>query len=382
MQFRFLFQFLFTLALCFNAQAQKLTEPLIQTPPAELRAPAPGAQWVVPVVSICYLPTRDGVNLDPRATDLQATLFGMYDKVAMMTRQIKFSLEEGSRYHGYRSRSAPPSLGYKVVAMITVTEDVPRDPVAIRGKPNAHRIDYKKVLERFGGQDWVDEQGVKEFWVWTYHYGDLEVAESNMSSPFSGDISNSERREDDLPIYHHSYIVYNYNYERSAAEAVHDHGHQLEAMLSYICKKQDGNTRLWREQFMGYDEKDKVTLGRCGWTHMPPNTAKGYDYQNKTSVLSDIFDWTPGGSGRKVAVSAQTWGELAYPWPGGIVPEQKTEAQWYIFWRQSIPGLGNSIDDEGQTLTNWWEFVGDWDGAIVRNLGLHEGPVKTPWKAR
>lgn len=371
-----------TALLCFlplAARAQILSEPLIQTPPEEMRTPAPGALYVVPVVSICYLPTRDGVNLDPRATDLRATLAGMYDKITMLTRQIKFSLEEGSRYHGDRSRSASPSLGYKIVAMITITEDVPRDPVEQKHKMGTHQIDYQKILERFGGQDWVDNQGVKEFWVWSYHYGDLEVAESNMSSPLTGDISNSERRNDDLPIYHHTYVVYNYNYERSEAEAVHDHGHQLEAELNYINQKQDGNTKLFGQQFMGFNDQGKPMGGRVGWTHMPPNTPKDYDYQNKTPILSDIFDWTPNGSGRKVPVAANTWGDLSYAWPDKIVPEQKTEAQWYIFWRQNIPGLNNNIDDDGQTLTNWWQFVGDWDGAIVSNVGLHEGPLKTPY---
>lgn len=366
------------LLFALNAPAAPLREPLYQKPPADLMTPASGNLYEIPVVSICYLPTRDGVRLDPDATDLDASLYQMYEKITMMNRQIKFALEEGSRYHGYMDRNARPTLGYKVVAMITLNEDLPRDPIAKGGKKDQHQADYNKILERFKGRDWVDKEGIKEFWVWSYHYGDLDVTESNMSSPLTGNVSNSVRREGDMPIYEHSYIVYNYNYERSAAEAIHNHGHQLESMLSWVNKKQDGNTALFWEKFVGRPNEKQSFPGRCGWTHCPANTGKDYDYLNPKVAESDIVDWRPDGSGRKMLVSDRTWGEIPYPWPGGIVPEQKTEAQWYIFWRQNIPGENNGLSVDGQGLTNWWDFVGDWDGAARRNLGLHKGPLKTP----
>ena len=229
-------------------------------------------------------------------------------------------------------------------------------------------IEPLPILERFGGRDWVDKVGIKEFWVWGYHNGSLEVIESNMSSPTTGNISNSERREGDTPVYKNSYIVYNYNYERSAAEAIHDHGHQLEAMLSYVNQRQDGNKKLFNDKFMQ----------RIGWTHCPANTKKDYDYLNENFALNDITDWRPDGGGAAMRVNCHTWGDIAYPWPGGIVPEQQVEANWYIFWRQNIPGENSGIREDGQALTNWWDFVGDWDGAARRNLGLHAGPLKTP----
>ncbi len=364
----FTFALLCCLLFAVTAHAAPLREPLYQTPPADLMTPATGNLYEIPVVSICYLPTQDGVRLDPDATDLDATLYQMYEKITMMNRQIKFALEEGSRYHGYMDKNARPTLGYKIVAMITLNEDLPRDSVERRDKPGTYQINYNKILERFKGRDWVDKEGVKEFWVWGYHYGDLEVIESNMSSPLTGNISNSLRREGDMPAYEHSYIVYNYNYERSAAEAIHDHGHQLEAQLAYVNQRQDGNKKLFNDEFMQ----------RCGWTHCPANTRKDYDYLNPTPVESDIVDWRPNGGGRTMMVSDRTWGDVPYLWPGGIVPEQKTEAQWYIFWRQNIPGENSGLSVGDQALTNWWDFVGDWDGAARRNLGLHKGPLKTP----
>ena len=347
-----------------SSHGAPLREPLYQTPPADLMTPAAGNLTEIPVVSICYLPTRDGVSLDPDATDLEGTLYQMYEKITMMNRQIKFALEEGSRYHGYMNPNARPTLGYKIVAMITLNEDLPRDPVDKNGK---HQIDYNEILARFGGKNWVDKVGVKEFWIWGYHNGDLDVTESNMSSSLTGNISNSARREGDMPVYENSYIAYNYNYERSAAEAIHDHGHQLEAMLSYANQRQDGNTKLFNDDFMQ----------RIGWTHCPSNTKKDYDYLNEDWVESDVADWRPKGGGRTMRVNCHTWGDIRYPWLGGIVPEQQIEANWYIFWRQNIPGENNGLSVNGQALTNWWEFVGDWDGAARRNLGLHAEKAAT-----
>ena len=55
---------------------------------------------------------------------------------------------------------------------------------------------------------------MKEIWLWGYHNSEIAPAESNMSSPTTGDISNSLRFEDDLPIYDRTYVLYNYNYAR------------------------------------------------------------------------------------------------------------------------------------------------------------------------
>ncbi|HKV40917.1 MAG TPA: hypothetical protein VJX67_17040 [Blastocatellia bacterium] len=59
--------------------------------------------------------------------------------------------------------------------------------------------------------------------------------------------------------------------------------------------------------------------GRCGWTHMPPNTTTNYDYENMTSVSSDIEDWTPETVGQTKQVNALTWGSIPYTWPSGEV---------------------------------------------------------------
>lgn len=114
--------------------------------------------------------------------------------------------------------------------------------------------------------------------------------------------------------------------------------------------------------------------GRCGDTHSPPNTLGGYDYENPTVVLSDIADWTADGSGAFAPVNVDTWGSLSWPWPDGVMDfSQRVETQWYLYWLMSLPGHDNGLALEVEAITNWWEFIGNWDEAIAACHGLH-GP--------
>jgi hypothetical protein len=228
---------------------------------------------------------------------------------------------------------------------------------------------------------------VKEIWFWhtgfdpTFPSYDPDIhdpadfrggPESNMSSPTTGDISNSYRVEDDLPVYNSTYVVYGQNYRRTQAEALHNHGHQLEAILSHVNWLQDGNEDLFWKEFVGQDAGGSFITGRAGWTHMPPNTTEGYDYLNPTLVWSDIEDWTPDNSGAQTQVNVDTWEGIDYDWPGAAEFGQRDEAQWYLYWWQNMPGLDNAITDGARTMTNWWAFTGDWDGSIEADLGLYE----------
>lgn len=358
-----------------------------------LATPAQEALYVVPVVIIRYLPTTDGVNLDvafnPDFYTLNPiSLVDLKTRINTFARRVKFMLEEGSRFRGYKDSLTRPSIGYKVIDQITVFEPTPPgEPfVMIKGLP-VHFHDFNQIFSRFNAEHYVNDLGVREFWLWEsgldpgYPSYDPSIHkpenfrignESNMSSPTTGDISNSFRDNTDLPIYNKTYVVYGQNFRRTQAEAVHNHGHQLEAMLSHVNFLQDRNTTLFWKKFVGQDESNRFITGRCGWTHMPPNTTQDYDYQNTTLVESDIEDWTPEGTGQRKPVNALTWGDILYPWPDAQPIPQKTESQWYIYWMQSMPGRGNQIPYAQNRMTNWWHFTADWDASIRAGLGLYE----------
>src|SRR5262249_26475985 len=131
---------------------------------------------------------------------------------------------------------------------------------------------------------------------------------------------------------------------------------------------------LWWRDFVGQDGAGHFITGHCGWTHMPPNTTSDYDYLNPTLVASDIEDWRPDHSGATTQVNVDTWGNKVYAWPDGLADfPQRKETQWYLYWMQSIPGYAAFIPMNGDTLTNWWDFLGDWDQSMLAGEGLHVG---------
>lgn len=370
-------------------------QPVFEKIDPYLATPAPGHLYEIPVVIMRFLPTKDGRNIDvtkaPDFWDLgEITIEKLKTKIDVYDRRIKFMLEEGTRFRGYKNKNVVPSIGYRVVEYITIYEQTPKGEVNSHLKDGTplYSPDYHKIFERFNIEHYINNLGVKEIWIWmggvnsdfpcydpTMHKPEdfRNWWESNMSSAITGDISNSNRDNDDLPVYGSTYTVYGQNFRRSHAEAVHNHGHQLEAILSHVNHLQFGNTDLFWKKFVGQDDDGNFITGRAGWTHMPPNTTKHYDYTDTmTLVESDIEDWTPDNSGEKKLVNVDTYAKLKYHWRGGNTEEiqQFIESQWYIYWMQNMPGYKNGIQYEDAEMTNWWIFTADWDKAISTELGL------------
>jgi hypothetical protein len=311
----------------------------------------------VRVLVIKYFPVK-GDRIDQNVTgDVGDSLADTRKKTTTQTGQIVQSLQEGSRYHGYKDKAASPSLVYKVIETIEYLEPLPT--VAKLG-PEAAMTDYNRIMQRVGIKKWVEEQGIKEVWIWGYHGGKVGLWESNMAGPF-GDISNSNRDPKDLPVLSKTYTVYHYNYQRGTSEAVEDHIHQIEAVLNSV----DGRDRTPPEQwpsllfwgkFVGSDSTHKIVHPGCGWAHYPPNAESDYDWANKRYVETDIEDWRPDGSGKKQRLNCDRW--------------DGDSLKWFVYWMQNIPGADNGLIDNGKPLNNWWIFIGDFDAAMKRKTTL------------
>ena len=362
-----------------------------------LATPAPGALWEVPVVLIEYLPTADGATIDTlKNPDFYwsnpISLDSVERNILRYAQRRKMSVEQGSRFQGYKDVAALPSLGYRVVEHIIVYELEPPSAtkrwVGVPGNPAYP--DWFQIFADLQLEAMMRAKHVREIWIAdsgfdsgfpsydpkVHRMEDFRVNfESNMASPTTGDVSNSYRWNDDLPILPHTYIVYGINFRRSQSEAVHVVGHQMEAMLGYVAARQTGNDRLFWRDFVGQDAQKKFITGRAGWTHMPPNTTANYDYLNATLVPSDIEDWRPDNAGQRKAINVDTWGTLTYPWPGYADFDGRVETQWYTYWFQNFPGRGNRVPYGANWMTNWWAFVADWDAAINSGLGLF-GPTQ------
>ncbi len=355
-----------------------------------LTTPAAGATWEIPVVIVAYIPTADARTIDVRkAPDfwdlLPFSLDTMEQRVLDYARRIKLAREQGSTFRGYKNPLALPSIGIRVTDVIVTYEHIPasttRHPLTQGFFP-----DYHKIFADHGLVAYMQARGIKEVWdAWTgfdagfpsynpsiHDLKDIRAgSESNMASPLTGDISNSYRYSNDLPLLSHTWTMYGINIRRSQAEAIHNVGHQMEHILTYVNQRQDGNDLLFWRDFVGRTTPTTFGTGRAGWTHMPPNTTVNYGYHETSVVQSDIEDWTPANTGQKTAISRSTWYNLTYPWPGAASFGQREESQWYTYWFQNFPGRGNRIPRGSSWMTNWWAFVGDWDGSIRSGLGLY-----------
>ena len=284
--------------------------PFQQAVPTALASEMPGAAWSIPVVMINVIPTEDGSTVDSSVTGpsgnsewTPGSIEALQAWIITCATRAKFMLEEGSKFRGYKQPGATPQLGYRIVAIYNFYQ--PFKP----GKPDPGRAgnffpDYFELLEQIPTQQLVEQQHVREIWLNGYHYGTTSLNESNMASPATGDVSNSYRSNDDLPLFSSTYVLYQNNYTRSHAEAVHNHGHQIEAMLAHINQRYDGNTELFWQKFVGWDASNRFAPGRCGATHWPLNARQDYDYNNAADrVMSDCEDWRPGGGTTKEVLS-------------------------------------------------------------------------------
>ena len=311
----------------------------------------------IPVIVIKYFPL-DGDKIDKKITgDYGESLEYTRTKTDSITQRIIQTMESGSTYHAYKDTTVIPSLKYDVVKVFEFIEALP----VYEKEGHQHPMtDYKKILERINIKHWIEDEGVKEVWIWGYHGGVIDLWESNMSSPL-GDVSNSDRDEADLPVFKRTYTVYHYNYQRGLSEAIENHMHQIEALLNNVDGRDTTSEDEWDKllfwgKFVGSDKSHKIISPQCGWAHFPPNGEKDYDWKNKNYVWTDIEDWNPEGTGEKVYINCERW--------------NCNSLDWFIYWMQNIPGRNNSITFNTKPLTNWWIFVGDYDYAKKKKIGL------------
>lgn len=323
----------------------------------------------IPIVIVKYFPL-DGNNIDIKVTgDWGDSLSATREKTERITQRTIAALEEGSRYHGYKDKNAKPSIKYKILDVREFLQPLPLRPRRLGDK--VPMTDYAKIMADIDIQTYVEQKGVKEVWLFAYHGDVVGLWESNMSSPY-GDVSNSDRDPNDLPVLKHTYTVYHYNYQRDVGEAVEDHTHQIEYLLNYVDGRDTTPMDKWPDllfwgKFIGSDISDKMVpvktpdgrqVYRCGWTHYAPNSESDYDWSNPRTVETDIEDWQPEGVGKIQKINCDRW--------------HGNDLKWKIYWMQNIPGANNGLTFKGKRLTNWWLFKGDWDYIVKNKVHLVE----------
>ncbi len=331
------------------------------TPTPAPTSQTPKTQARIKVLSIAYFPVADERldtknHIQDRYGEYNYSLSEIRNKVQAVQAGVITLLEDGSRYHGYRDAQASPYLDYKIVREIEHLDPVPLSDKTYASLPLP---DYTRMLSRENICEYIDAQNVREVWLWTYQGTGKSLWESNFSSPFYQDISNSDRDPNDLPKCAHSYTVYDYNYGRGVSEAVEDHMHQYEALFNTVDKE------LFWNKFVGYfpggdwaTASSDNQVRRCGWAHFPPNGQKDYDWNNQTTVATDCENWNPSEYKNSTEINCSRWG--------------CTSAGYFKWWMQNIPGLNNKVSYQGKKLRNWWEFVADYDLAMTKSDDFFE----------
>ncbi len=311
------------------------------------------------VLILEYYPDTDqnGVIDDIAGGDVRGqTIQSLKTKVSNLNTQAVEKLTAATKYKGYKQNSQP-YINYKIIDTKIFDKAV---PISTQFKPFA---DHLQILQNdIDVCNYVEQQNIKEIWIWMYHSAAVVPIESNMASNL-GDISNSHR-QNDLPICNKTYTVYNYNYGRGLGEVIEDHTHQLEALFNWVDGRDSTPAAQWTQllfwgKFVGSDSTNKIVNPGCGWTHYPPNGIKDYDWTNTTNVMSDCLDWNPARSGTKSNISCSTWGCNN---DGGV--------NFKVWWMQNIPGYQNQLEYNGKELRNWWEFKADFDLAVQKGKSL------------
>lgn len=316
-----------------------------------------------------------GINSNPSMAD---PLNDIRTRVTNFNQNIMQTIQEGSRFHGYKDSLSTPSLSHSLYNDKEFLTPIPISVVY----PN--RPDYMKILNSLNICNFVDNFGIKEVWVWSYHTSQVAPEESDMAmgiiskaywngtnkfdvnpSATYGDLSNSGQTPD-LPVCNKTYVLFNFVYGPSYVNAIHDYLHQIENELAYA------NREMFWDMYTGKQYQFSGPR-RCGHSHTPPNSTSDYGYSDQTYKSSDCEDWTPvnctslqesdacGGS--RQTFNCSKW--------------NCDERQYYIWLMQNLPGKNNTLMYNGQKLRNWWDFLGDFDAAIAGGKSLTE-PLPTP----
>ena len=342
------------------------------------------------VLVIKYFPLDgSGTNLDSGITGINQPLSQIRSYVDNLTTQGITQMTNGTKFRGYKNNTSQPAINYQVTATKEYLIALPVSNNAIPWNPSAFRPDYNQILTKENICNYVDNQNVKQVWLWGYHHGNIEPAESNMAMGTNsqsfwnhsgyGDVSNSEQTND-MPTCKKTYTLYNYNYGRGLGEMLEDHGHQIEALFRFV------DDPMWTQYQYPHGETNPAVINRCGWTHSPPNSGNWfgdrgqYDWFDKTIVKSDCEDWKPDGGGLAKDTNCNTWFEPFYSTSyTNKVCQEDGGVAFKVWWMQNIPGKSNNLNSQGKILRNWWDFYADFDAAIAVKKSLtSETPTSTP----
>ncbi|MBU5688294.1 MAG: hypothetical protein QXJ06_03520 [Candidatus Aenigmatarchaeota archaeon] len=310
----------------------------------------------VPVLAVSYIPLDTNGEIDTSLTGdwKEKDKEKLENYTVELTENLCSLITEGTIYKYFDNYENTPSLNYYFIGLEKRYEILP--------KKNGF-VDLKKILEDIDICEYVDDSNVKEVWVWVYRDNDKPVEFStvfghNSKNFWNFDVDSDGEKDfgligsyhlNDLPVCKNSYTVYNFLITSSLGEIIGNYTHRIEKTLSYV----DENTWL---RFNS----------SCGTTDCPPNLDWPYClyyWNSEEEKNSNCVSWYRENEYFS-AINCHTW--------YGSICEDDFGLKYKIWWMQNIPGKNNGIKlDDGSKIKNWWEFIGNFDKALMKE-GLIE----------
>lgn len=213
--------------------------------------------------------------------------------------------------------------------------DVLRGAAAPHSPPE---VNYGSILSRFRVLERVARNEIDEVWVFAFPHAGFY--ESTMGGPGafwcnSPALKNTEAAR-------RRFVVMGFSYERYVGEMLEAFGHRVESIMQRVYARASGEANLWN-RFTRYD---MAASGRAaiGTIHFAPNSRKDYEWNNRSPVKSECYDWTanyPNFKGDVRDVNADEWG-------GGDI---RAHHQWWLNHLPRFTGRKNGI------LNNWWPYI-------------------------
>ncbi len=211
----------------------------------------------------------------------------------------------------------------------------------LRGVTPPHKpqeVDYISILTRFKVLERVARNEIDE--VWTFGFPHAGFYESTMAGPGAFWCNAPPLKNTDAS--GRRFVVMGFSYERFVGEMLESFGHRSESILQRTFSRLSGDANLWN-RFVRYD---MVTTGKSaiGTIHFAPNSHRDYEWNNRTFVKSECYDWLnnfPDFKGDLRDVNTEEWG-------GGDI---RAHHQWWLNHLPRRPGRRNGV------LNNWWPYI-------------------------
>jgi hypothetical protein len=318
-----------------------------------------------------------------------------HQRLARLAGVLAFS----SAWHFYRDPLATRFLRYEITDIVDLTEPagrVDRNSARLPREPDGVHLDYAALhaLPLTDGltlPELVDAGRVNEVWLLADHtdhtapWETVEVKrtydEHGRPVGFTPHAGNSGKHG--APWTGRSLRILFVNFARGVGCAMESLGHSLERMAT--CGALPAYERYFRE-YAGLDLDRRHGLpfeslylkGEAPVDYPTPTTLRygggwrrrrleGYVAAggNVHFMPNGRFDYDLEGGG-PVLSTIETWrqrDEAPRPWTAAAIEPFRRLAPdcmgpWVVYWRQNMPGLGNTaLDDDGRPMQNWWPFL-------------------------